>query len=80
MDILAHGGLYLLVIYIGSGIKGFISNLKIKNFDMIMFIIILFYLFATTIFTNSFLILATFIWIAIGKPNKEKGNYMEEVK
>lgn len=72
MDVLAHGGLWLLVVYVGAGLKGAISNLKIKNFNMIMFIIMVFYLFATTIFTNSFLILAVFVWIATGKPTEEK--------
>lgn len=72
MDVLAHGGLWSLVVYVGAGLKGVISNLKIKNFNMIMFVVMAFYLFATTIFTNSFLILAVFVWIATGKPTEEK--------
>lgn len=72
MDVLAHGGLWSLVVYVGAGLKGVISNLKIKNFNMIMFVVMVFYLFATTIFTNSFLILAVFVWIATGKPTEEK--------
>lgn len=72
MDVLAHGGLWSLVVYVGAGLKGIISNLKIKNFNMIMFVVMTFYLFATTIFTNSFLILAVFIWIATIKPTEEK--------
>ena len=72
MDVLAHGGLWSLVVYVGAGLKGIISNLKIKNFNMIMFVVMTFYLFATTIFTNSFLILAVFIWIATSKPTEEK--------
>lgn len=77
MDVLSHGGLYLFLLYIMAAIKGVMSGVKARNYNMIMFVFIVFYLFATTIFTNTFLILAVFIWIAIGTPNKDRNlNYI----
>lgn len=54
MDVLSHGGLYLFLLYIMAAIKGVMSGVKARNYNMIMFVFIVFYLFATTIFTNTF--------------------------
>lgn len=65
MDILVSGGIYLFIPYLISIIYSFIQSLRHHNINNIILIIILCYLFATTIFTNTYILYFLFIIIVI---------------
>lgn len=71
MDILAHGGIYVSLIYVLALIYGIKESFKHKNWNMLMFIIIVIYLLFTTLFTNTLLLFNVLALIIYGSNIKE---------
>lgn len=71
MDILAHGGIYVSLIYVLALIYGIKESFKHKNWNMFMFIIIVIYLLFTTLFTNTLLLFNVLALIIYGSNIKE---------
>lgn len=71
MDILAHGGIYVSLIYVLALIYGIKESFKHKNWNMLMFIIIVIYLLFTTLFTNTLLLFNVLALIIYGANIKE---------
>lgn len=63
MDLLSHGGIYLFIPYVLAWLKSLIYSVRIKDYNLLIFTIIVLYLFSTTIFTNSFLIILIFVYL-----------------
>lgn len=71
MDILAHGGIYVSLIYVLALIYSIKESFKYKNWNMLMFIIIVIYLLFTTLFTNTLLLFNVLALIIYGSNIKE---------
>lgn len=71
MDILAHGGIYVSLIYVLALIYSIKESFKYKNWNMLMFIIIVIYLLFTTLFTNTLLLFNVLALIIYGANIKE---------
>lgn len=71
MDILAHGGIYVSLIYVLALIYGIKESFKHKDWNMLMFIIIVIYLLFTTLFTNTPLLFNVLALIIYGSNIKE---------
>lgn len=74
MDILAHGGIYVSLIYVLALIYSIKESFKYKNWNMLMFIIIVIYLLFTTLFTNTLLLFNVLALIIYGSNIKESRN------
>lgn len=73
MDILASGGIYIFALYLISSIYAIITSLKESNINNIIFIIIVVYLFVTTIFTNTYILFFLFIFMVVNSSLNKKG-------
>lgn len=65
MDVLVSGGIYIFILYLISIIYSVIVSLKTHNLNNIIFIVVVAYLFITTIFTNTYILFFLFIFIVI---------------
>ena len=64
MDLLSGGGLYLTIGYIFCFIRGIFASVKLRNWDKLLFILFVIYLFVLTIFTYSYILIFMLIWFA----------------
>lgn len=69
MDILSGGGLYLAAGYLFCFVKGIINSYR-YNKNKLVFIILMFYLFVTTFFTYTDILLFCIVWFASKSQNK----------
>lgn len=65
MELLANGGLYLFGGYIFCFVKGMKNSLNLHNRKKMLFIISVFYLFVTTIFTYTYILFFILIWFCL---------------
>lgn len=65
MDILTSGGIYIFILYFISVIVSLFKSLKDNNISNIIFIILISYLFITTIFSNTYILFLVFILISV---------------
>lgn len=73
MEILAQGGIYLILPYLFSYLIGIIKSVRSKNKYYLIFIICLLYLFTITICSYQYIIILLLLFFAVGK--KQKTNY-----
>ncbi|TSO25683.1 O-antigen ligase family protein [Lactobacillus sp. LL6] len=73
MDVLSGGGLYLTVMYLFAYIRGFIVSKKAHNTYRIVFVVMMFYLFITTFFTYTYILLFILCWFALESLPKSIG-------
>lgn len=62
MEILAEGGIYLSLFYFYAFIKGLYSGVNKKNYNELLMVISMFYLFVTTIFTYQYILILFLIY------------------
>lgn len=65
MDVLSSGGIYIFILYFISVIVSLFKSLKDNNISNIIFIILISYLFITTIFSNTYILFLVFILISV---------------
>jgi hypothetical protein len=68
--ILGDGGLFLLLLIILALSMSIIKSFKEKNYNRLIFTVILAYLFMVIIFAQSYLMFYLFIFVAIWTPKK----------
>ncbi|QXL46999.1 hypothetical protein [Lactobacillus johnsonii] len=68
-DILSGGGLYLTLLYVFCFIRGLYLNIVQKNWKKVIFVVLMIYLFVTTFFTYTLILLYLLVWFAMGMSN-----------
>lgn len=68
-DILSGGGLYLTILYLFSFARGIYTNIIQKNWKGLIFVVLIIYLFVTTFFTYTLILLYLLVLFAIGNKN-----------
>lgn len=63
-QILAHGGIYIFSLYVFCITKGLVRATKVRDDNMITFMILFIFIFATTIISYRFLTFLFLIWFA----------------
>ncbi len=83
MYILALTGIYVSIVYFGAVIKGVVTSIINKDFQMLLFSALFFYQFAITVTPNNYLIFFVLTFIAINKkanlPSNEYRYYYSDV-
>lgn len=72
--ILGDGGIYLLILIIISVISSIKHSVESKNWDMLVFVFILMYLFLVNIFVQTYIMFYLFIFIALWNQNNYRVN------
>lgn len=76
-DILSGGGLYLSILYLFCFAKGLYINAIRKNWRKVIFIVLVIYLFVTTFFTYTLILLYLLTWFVLEIPSAD--NLVEEI-
>ena len=76
-DILSGGGLYLSILYLFCFAKGLYINAIRKNWRKVIFVVLVIYLFVTTFFTYTLILLYLLTWFVLEIPSAD--NLVEEI-
>lgn len=76
-DIFSGGGIYLALLYVLCFAKGLWVGIKRKNWEETVFVGLILYLFVTTFFTYTLILLYLLVWFAMGMSSSQKYNMVK---
>lgn len=76
-DIFSGGGIYLALLYVLCFAKGLWVGIKRKNWKETVFVGLILYLFVTTFFTYTLILLYLLVWFAMGMSSSQKYNMVK---